>query len=99
MSLNKQEKINTINELNANFKLLNQSTSEVAKKLNTTEDKINDILNLKTKNIEDPWILLTFMNEELAKENKTPVSYSKLSGDYNQLFFLNCSIIDNKIIK
>ncbi|MCF6515329.1 DUF2316 family protein [Lactobacillus sp. S2-2] len=98
MSLNKREKINTINELHENFELLNQSPDEIAEWLNTTEDKINNILNLKIDNLEEPWILLTYMNEELLKENKTPIKYSKLSGDYHQLFFLNSYLIDNKII-
>lgn len=98
MSLNKEEKINTINELHANFELLNQSSSKIATKLNTTEGKINQILDLKIDQLEDPWILLTFMNEELIKESKTPIKYTKLSGDYHKLFFLNSYLIDNKII-
>jgi Uncharacterized protein conserved in bacteria len=93
MSLTKAEKNKTINELNENFKLSGLTKKQVAQDLKTNVEYIDDLLNLKAKRIEDPWILKNF----LQKYNHQ-IQFTALSGDYHKYWFLNSAIIDRGVL-
>ncbi|MFC4760994.1 DUF2316 family protein [Fructobacillus durionis] len=94
MSLNPTERVNTIRELNENFQLLDWPVEKVAEALQTSPKHLEDVLQLKTAFIEEPWILKNFLEKQLLVEGKKPVAFSKLTGDPSQYWFLNQSRIE-----
>uniref|UniRef100_UPI00289DC151 DUF2316 family protein n=1 Tax=Leuconostoc pseudomesenteroides TaxID=33968 RepID=UPI00289DC151 len=57
MSLNSTERFNTSNELKKNLKMSHLAIEDVANALNTSVEKIKQILELDHVAPEDPWIL------------------------------------------
>ena len=98
MSLTFEEKQATKEQLLKSMKLVSMTIDDVAKKLNTTQEKIVATLNLEC-NIENPWVLKEFLQEEARKQKKTPITFSALKGDYKKYYFLNSEIIAKKIIR
>ncbi|MDD9138771.1 DUF2316 family protein [Fructobacillus sp. CRL 2054] len=94
MSLNPTERVNTIRELNENFQLLGWPIERVAEALKTSPQHLEDVLQLKTSFIEEPWILKIFLEKELLSEGKKPIAFSKLTGDPSQYWFLEQSRIE-----
>lgn len=96
MSLTKQQQINTLNEFQENFALLGLSTQEIADELRTTSKKIEAILRLQPVAIEDPWILKNYLEERLLDQEKTPIPFTALIGDYHDYWFLDASKIEKR---
>ncbi|MBC6309432.1 DUF2316 family protein [Listeria sp. FSL L7-1582] len=95
MSLTTQQVNDTIHEFQQNFIISELSVEQIATELQTSTEKIQHILNLQQKSIEDPWILKIFLEQHISKIGKTPVAFTALQGDYHQYWFLNTKKIDN----
>lgn len=89
MSLTEQETSETKAELQANFKLSGLTYEQAAVDLATTPEHIEAVLNLQVSRIEDPWILLRYLDRQLKAKGQTPVPYSRLNGSPMRHWFLN----------
>ena len=95
MPLNPQERKATTRELQANFALTGLSLAEVATDLGTTEGTIQNVLNLETRHINNPWILRAYLIEKLEEQGIQPVPFSRLVGDPEDYWFLDANLIHN----
>lgn len=93
MSLTPAEQVATRQELQANFALSGLSFAQIAQDLATTPQRVQAALKLNVRHIEDPWILRNYLNEQLQQAGKTPVAYSKLTGDPAGYWFLDAQRI------
>lgn len=94
MSLTRQQQIDTIKEFSANLELLDISKSEIADALNTNSETIEEILNLKVKTIEAPWILKNYLETQLNNKGIKSIPFSALKGDYHDYWFLDSQKIE-----
>lgn len=99
ISLNSIERENTINELHQSFDNSGLNLATVAQDLQTDANYIEDILNLKVRRIEDPWILKSYLERYNQKHQKNKVIFTALSGDYHDYGFLNSHLIDQATLK
>lgn len=95
MSLTPQQVHNTKQEFQKNLGLSGLTTPQIASELQTSPEKIECILRLEQKSVEDPWILKIFLEQHIVKSGKKPVEFSALQGDYHQYWFLKTKKIDN----
>ncbi|WP_430534186.1 DUF2316 family protein [Listeria rocourtiae] len=95
MSLTPQQMQNTKQEFQQNLELSRLTIEQIASELQTSPEKIECILRLQQKSIEDPWILKGFLEQYIVKSGKKPVEFSALQGDYHQYWFLRTKKIDN----
>ncbi|HAA6273068.1 TPA_asm: DUF2316 domain-containing protein [Listeria monocytogenes] len=98
MTLSKEQIKATKSEFAENLALANLTIAEVAKELNTSEVKIERILNLKQRSLNDGWILRNYLLRKVAEVGKTPVPFTALSGDYHGDWFLDGEEIDSGIL-
>ncbi|EAC5012502.1 DUF2316 family protein [Listeria monocytogenes] len=98
MTLSKEQIKATKSEFAENLALANLTIAEVAKELNTSEVKIERILNLKQRSLNDGWILRNYLLRKVAEVGKTPVPFTALSGDYHRYWFLDVEEIDSGIL-
>ncbi|EAF4208153.1 DUF2316 family protein [Listeria monocytogenes] len=98
MTLSKEQIKATKSEFAENLALANLTIAEVAKELNTSEVKIERILNLKQRSLNDGWILRNYLLRKVAEVGKTPVPFTALSGDYHGYCFLDGEEIDSGIL-
>lgn len=98
MTLSKEQIKATKSEFAENLALANLTIAEVAKELNTSEVKIERILNLKQRSLNDGWILRNYLLRKLAEVGKTPVPFTALSGDYHGYWFLDGEEIDSGVL-
>ena len=89
MSLNSTERFNTSNELKKNLKMSHLAIEDVANALNTSVEKINQILDLDHVAPEDPWILKEYLSDQLRHQGLMDYPYSKLVGDFRNYWFLS----------
>lgn len=95
MSLTAEEQDRTRQELKENFQATGLSLTAAAAELQTTPQRIANILDLDLQAIEEPWILRNFILEKLAQQQKK-ASFTVLTGDYHRLWFLNSRKIDKR---
>ncbi|EAV9962065.1 DUF2316 family protein [Listeria monocytogenes] len=98
MTLSKEQIKATKSEFAENLALANLTIAEVAKELNTSEVKIERILNLKQRSLNDGWILRNYLLRKVAEVGKTPVPFTALSGGYHRYWFLDGEEIDSGIL-
>ncbi|EEO3344589.1 DUF2316 family protein [Listeria monocytogenes] len=98
MTLSKEQIKATKSEFAENLALADLTIAEVAKELNTSEVKIERILNLKQRSLNDGWILRNYLLRKVAEVGKTPVPFAALSGDYHRYWFLDGEEIDSGIL-
>ena len=96
MSLNFSERVNTSHELRQNLTLSHLTIEHVAIDLNTSVQKINQILELDHVSPEDPWILKEYLSNELQSQGIIGYSYSKLVDDFRDYWFLDTKKIANQ---
>lgn len=96
MSLNFIERINTIKELRQNLKLSHLTIEHAAIELNTSVQKVNQILELDHVSPEDPWILKEYLSNKLQIQGIIGYPYSKLVGDFHDYWFLDTKKIANQ---
>ena len=94
MSLTYEQQQNTKKELKENLLLTGLTLEKVASDLETTTSYIEDLLNLKSKHIEDPWILKEYLEKTLKEQGKVSIPFTALKGDYHDYWFLNSRRID-----
>ncbi|MBC8932831.1 DUF2316 family protein, partial [Escherichia coli] len=66
----------TKSEFAENLALAHLTIAEVAKELNTSEVKIERILNLKQRSLNDGWILRNYLLRKVTEVGKTPVPFT-----------------------
>ncbi|MBO1308083.1 DUF2316 family protein [Enterococcus sp. 669A] len=96
MSLTPQQMQDTIQEFQENLALSGLSVEEIARDLHTTDEKIQRILHLQQRALEDPWIVKEYLTEKIEAVGKMPVPFTALAGDYHQYWFLNAGKIDKR---
>ncbi|WP_429970832.1 DUF2316 family protein [Fructilactobacillus sp. Tb1] len=100
MSLNPTEQANTKRELRENFDLAKVTAEQAARDLDTTVTHFEDVLQLDSTRIEEPWIIKQYLNDKIVEQGKEPVPYSKLVGDPANYWFLDDGFIkQGKLIK
>jgi hypothetical protein len=80
MSLSYQQMQDTIKELKESLRLSGLSVTQVAHDLNTSEDKIERILNLEQQSLEYPWILKNYLTEKIEEVREKTVTFTTLVG-------------------
>ncbi|MBC1289862.1 DUF2316 family protein [Listeria welshimeri] len=98
MTLSKDQIKATKSEFADNLALVNLSIKEVAKELNTSEKKIERVLNLKQRSLNDGWILRNYLLKKVVELEKVPVPFTALVGDYHEYWFLDGKQIDSGIL-
>lgn len=98
MSLTREQKKNTIKEFQQNLEISELTLSDIANDLGTDEITIENIMQLNTNHVENPWILRNYIIDKIIEIDKTPVPFSALSGDYHDYWFLNSKKIDKRKI-
>ncbi|RRG09983.1 MAG: DUF2316 family protein [Lactobacillus sp.] len=96
MSLTVAEKRVTKKELQRNLILSGLSEEQVARDLKTSPKTIQNILQLKVTHIEDPWILKSYLEEQILDQQKNPLPFTALKGDYHQYWFLDSRRIERR---
>lgn len=96
MSLTVAEKRVTKKELQRNLILSGLSEEQVARDLKTSPKTIQNILQLKVTHIEDPWILKSYLEEQILGQQKNPLPFTALKGDYHQYWFLDSRRIEQR---
>lgn len=89
MSLTRQQETATRDKLKQNFELANIPLNQVASDLDSTPEHVQDVMNLDSDRIEEPWVLKAYLDEKIINNGKQPVPYSALVGDPKQYWFLN----------
>ena len=98
MSLSMLQKHNTKRELRANIELAGLSVSDIARDLDTTEDYVLRVLDLRSGCLEDPWIVKEYLCDVLSEQHKETIAFTALAGDYRQYWFLDASKIDARML-
>ncbi|MGC6767935.1 DUF2316 family protein [Enterococcus sp. LJL128] len=98
MSLTSNQMLQTQEEFQKNLVLSGLSLSEIARDLKTSISVIENTLQLQTTRIEDPWVLKNYLEEQIIAQNKQPIPFTALVGNYQQYWFLNSKRIKNKRI-
>lgn len=83
-------------ELQSNLKLTGFTKEQVAKDLNISLTKLDNLLNLNQESLNDPWILRNYLLEKVKASGQIPVPFTALKGDWHQYWFLNSTVIDNQ---
>lgn len=98
MTLSTQQKQDTIKELNENLCLASCSIEELVLALQTTPEKIKNILSLSITSLEEPWILKNYLIKQIIKQKKQPYPFTALAGDYHDYWFLDTKRIEQGTI-
>ena len=99
MSLTFAQQEATKKELKESMALVNMTAQDIANALLVDEQVVLNVLELKGKAIESPWILKEFLQEEARNQGKEPIAFTALTGDYHHYWFLNSKIIEQKKIR
>ena len=94
MVLTSDEAAATKQELQGNYELSGINLQMAAVDLKSTPEHIQDVLNLKNCQKEEPWILRNYLIKLILLQEKEPYSFSKLIGDPKRYQFLNSRLID-----
>lgn len=95
MSLTPEQIVATQQELQANLTLTGLSHEQVAKDLGISTIKLNKLLTLDQRSLNDPWILRNYLLEKVSATGQTPIPFTALSGDWHRHWFLDSHAIDN----
>lgn len=95
MSLNIIERRNTRREFVQNIQLIGQTTATIAAELGISEQQLVEIISLKGRKIEDPWIVRNYLIDYAQQNNMRLIPFSKLKGEASEYFFLDSKYIQN----
>lgn len=99
MSLTAAQEDATRQELATNLSRSGLTTADLAKALGTTSTIIEQTMQLNARHIEDPWIIVTYLQQYMQAHQIDSVPYTALKGDYHQYWFLNARRIEKGRIK
>ena len=99
MSLSKEEKEATKEELGLAMQGVNWSSQDLALALSTSIEKVDEALDLASSFMENPWVIKEILADQARLQGKEPVLFSALKGDYRDYWFLDSSIIDERILR
>ncbi|ERL63806.1 DUF2316 family protein [Schleiferilactobacillus shenzhenensis] len=95
MSLTPSQKAATINEFRENIKLAGLTRQEICADLGISETKLERVLNLHQKSLEDGWILKNYLLAKVEEAGQKPVPFTALKGDPEDHWFLDVEKIHN----
>ena len=98
MSLSAKQEEDTRRELKANFDKAGVDIKGTAEALGTTEEYIEELMQLRPRKLEDTWILKNYLIEKVREAGGTPTPFTALGGDYHVIWFLDAGYIDGKRI-
>ena len=98
MSLTDAQIENTKSELKSNFEKSGLTIEEIAEKLKTTPEYIEELFNLNPRRLEDTWILKNYLIEVLNEKSIEVTPFTALVGKSEGYWFLNSDYINNGVI-
>ena len=98
MSLTDAQIENTKSELKSNFEKSGLTIEEIAEKLKTTPEYIEELFNLNPRRLEDTWILKNYLIEVLNEKSIEVTPFTALVGESEGYWFLNIILLDLNII-
>ena len=99
MSLSYEQIENTKKELKSNFDKSGLTVEEIADKIKTTPEYVEDLFNLNPRRLEDTWILKNYLIEVLNEKSIEVTPFTALVGNSENYWFLNSDYIKNGVIK
>ena len=99
MSLSYEEIENTKKELKSNFDKSGLTVEEIADKIKTTPEYVEDLFNLNPRRLEDTWILKNYLIEVLNEKSVEVTPFTALRGSCEDYWFLNSDYIKNGVIR
>ncbi|MCI1892252.1 DUF2316 family protein [Schleiferilactobacillus perolens] len=93
MSLTPTEIEATKQEYRQNMKLAGLSRQEISADLGVSEEKLERILNLHQRSLEDAWILRNYLLTKVEEAGEKPVPFTALKGDPADHWFLDADTI------
>ncbi|PWG59210.1 DUF2316 family protein [Bifidobacterium catulorum] len=94
MSLSMTQRRNTIREFRKNLGLLGLSPEDLAEHFDVDERYINDIIELRSGVLEDPWIIRNYLLGKAKERGVALVPFTALVGDHHDYWFLDGAMID-----
>lgn len=94
MSLTRDQKAATIEELAENMRRLGETDESVAAALGATEAYVSEVRHLHSCRIEDPWIIRNYLLDEARERGVELVPFTALAGDWHGYWFLDGGYID-----
>lgn len=98
MSLNKEQRRITAEELQSHFQQSTLTIEEIAKALNITSDEVDHVLHMKAPNglfsnqlqrfIHLVWDVRDVINDNIRQQGSEPEEYSYLKGEKEDYWFL-----------
>lgn len=93
MSLNKEERFVTGQELRKNFEISNMTIEQLAQRTNLTTTKVEHILEMHLTGdimdfIHQVWTIRNVMNEVITSNGDIPEPYSYLAEEKEEYWFL-----------
>lgn len=98
MSLTIQQKENTKRELRENLQKSGLTYAEVAADLQTSEAYLQELMALRPRRLDDPWILGKYLYEKAKEAGAAPTEYTALRGSPRNYWFLDADYIEAGII-
>ena len=99
MSLSYEEIENTKKELKSNFDKSGLTVEEIADKIKTTPEYVEDLFNINPRRPEDTWILKNYLIEVLNEKSVEVTPFTALRGNCEDNWFLNSDYIKNGAIR
>lgn len=94
MSLNKQQKVDAIAEFDRAFAQLGVSSADAARALDTTPARIEQVARLRSRRIEEPWVLRNYLIGVAREAHVAVPRFSVLAGDFHRYWFLDAGFIE-----
>ena len=98
MSLTDAQIENTKFELKSNFEKSGLTIDEIAQKLKTTPEYIEELFNLNPRRLEDTWILRNYLIEVLDEKSIEITPFTALVGKSENYWFLNSNYVNGGVI-
>ena len=92
--MNVLEQKQTKYELRENFELTDLTLKDIAEQIGATPEYVEQLFELRSHRIEDPWILRNVILNRLEQLGIEPIPFSKLAGDWHDYWFLDGTYID-----
>lgn len=99
MSLSVGQKAATRREFARNFELLGLTAADAARDLGVSEERIEDVMNLRhVRRLEDAWVLRRYLLDRAEAEGVDLVPFTALAGDPRDYWFLDADRVDAMVL-
>lgn len=94
MSLTREQRASTIREFAENMDRLGVTADDVAVALGGTPAYAQQVVNLRARNLEDPWVVRNWLLRIAAERGVALLPFTALAGDHHDYWFLDGPYID-----